>query len=90
MAVLASGFFQRIKQRTLDPHRVMKIAAGFLHNGIDPLEPEPGYLAQPKRTFPQQLYTIRPKMLKDFHGGGGGTLKGARRVIRSRMALLSA
>ena len=66
MALLCAGFLQRIEQRPLDTHGVMEVAAGFLHDGVNPLEPEAWDLAQPERAFPQQLHTVRAEMLINF------------------------
>ena len=76
MALLCAGFLQRIEQRPLDTHGVMEVAAGFLHDGVNPLKPEAWNLAQPERAFPQQFYTIRAEMLIDFHGRGRSHLEG--------------
>ena len=75
MAVLCAGSLQRIEQRPLNTHGVVEIAARLLYDGVNPLKAEAGNLAQPKRTFPQQLHTVRPKVFIDLHGCGGGHLE---------------
>lgn len=70
VAALGTGLLQGIEQRPLDPPGVVEIAARLLNNGVHPLEPEAWNLAQPERTFPQQLHTTRPEVLIDLHGRG--------------------
>ena len=53
MPIFAARTLQRIEQRSLYPHRVEKVAAGLLYDGIDSFEAEPRYLAKPVRTLPQ-------------------------------------
>ena len=79
MAALGTGLLQGVEQRPLDPHGVVEIAARLLNNGVHALEPEAWNLAQPERTFPQQLHTTRPEVLIDFHGRGGGHLEGGQK-----------
>ena len=58
-----------VYKRQLHPHRVTRIAAGLLYDGINTFESEPGYLAQAVWTLPQQLHAVRPKMLVDLQCG---------------------
>ena len=75
MPALASGFTQSVKQRALYPHRVMRIGAGLLYNGVYALEAKAGNLAQPIGTFPYQFHTARAKILVDLHGCIGCNLE---------------
>ena len=63
MTVFAAGLLDRIEQRSLYPHRVMEIAAGFPYNFIYPAETEARHLTEPEQTFTQQLHALHSKML---------------------------
>ena len=69
MSFFIASLLQSIEQRPLHPHRVVRIAAGLLYDGINAFESEPGYLAQAVWTLPQQLHAVRSKMLIDLQRG---------------------
>ena len=75
MSFFIASLLQSIEQYPLHPHRVVRIAAGLLYDGVNTLESEPGYLAQPVRTLPQQFHAVWPKMFVDFQRGGRSYLE---------------
>ena len=75
VAAFTSGPLQRIEQGSLYAHRVVKVSARFLNDGIYSTETKAGNLAEAIRTLPYQRNTARAEVLIDLHRCCRGDLK---------------
>ena len=77
MTAISLCALQRRKYRATDTHRGIEGPVVLSHDRVHTLEAETGHLTEFKRVIPQDIHTLRAKMVIDLCGGGRCDLEGS-------------